>query len=135
MKKIAAMTAIVALVSMPVLAAEQGGFTGPSSTTQVSSTVQAGGFTGPSGAVTTVANAKSLRDDTWVTLRGKITERISDDLYKFQDASGVINVDIDHKRWNGVTVGPQDTVEIQGEVDKDWNSVEIDVKQIRKIAP
>ena len=135
MKKIAAMTAIVALVSMPVLAAEQGGFTGPSSTTQVSSTAQAGGFTGPSGAVTTVANDKSLRDDTWVTLRGKITERISDDLYKFQDASGVINVDIDHKRWNGVTVGPQDTVEIQGEVDKDWNSVEIDVKQIRKIAP
>ncbi|HFD3376843.1 YgiW/YdeI family stress tolerance OB fold protein [Klebsiella variicola] len=135
MKKIAAMTAIVALVSMPVLAAEQGGFTGPSSTTQVSSTAQAGGFTGPSGAVTTVANAKSLRDDTWVTLRGKITERISDDLYKFQDASGVINVDIDHKRWNGVTVGPQDTVEVQGEVDKDWNSVEIDVKQIRKIAP
>ena len=135
MKKIAAMTAIVALASMPVLAAEQGGFTGPSSTTQVSSTAQAGGFTGPSGAVTTVANAKSLRDDTWVTLRGKITERISDDLYKFQDASGVINVDIDHKRWNGVTVGPQDTVEIQGEVDKDWNSVEIDVKQIRKIAP
>ena len=135
MKKIAAMTAIVALVSMPVLAAEQGGFTGPSSTTQVSSTAQAGGFTGPSGAVTTVANAKSLRDDTWVTLRGKITERISDYLYKFQDASGVINVDIDHKRWNGVTVGPQDTVEIQGEVDKDWNSVEIDVKQIRKIAP
>lgn len=135
MKKIAAMTAIVALVSMPVLAAEQGGFTGPSSTTQVSSTAQAGGFTGPSGAVTTVANAKSLRDDTWVTLRGKITERISDELYKFQDASGVINVDIDHKRWNGVTVGPQDTVEIQGEVDKDWNSVEIDVKQIRKIAP
>ncbi|MDQ5182312.1 YgiW/YdeI family stress tolerance OB fold protein [Klebsiella variicola subsp. variicola] len=135
MKKIAAMTAIVALVSMPVLAAEQGGFNGPSSTTQVSSTAQAGGFTGPSGAVTTVANAKSLRDDTWVTLRGKITERISDDLYKFQDASGVINVDIDHKRWNGVTVGPQDTVEIQGEVDKDWNSVEIDVKQIRKIAP
>lgn len=135
MKKIAAMTAIVALVSMPVLAAEQGGFTGPSSTTKVSSTAQAGGFTGPSGAVTTVANAKSLRDDTWVTLRGKITERISDDLYKFQDASGVINVDIDHKRWNGVTVGPQDTVEIQGEVDKDWNSVEIDVKQIRKIAP
>ena len=135
MKKIAAMTAIVALVSMPVLAAEQGGFTGPSSTTQVSSTAQAGGFTGPSGAVTTVANAKSLRDDTWVTLRGKITERISDDLYKFQDASGVINVDIDHKRWNGVTVGPQETVEIPGEVDKDWNSVEIDVKQIRKIAP
>ncbi len=33
MKKIAAMTAIIALVSMPVLAAGQGGFTGPSTTT------------------------------------------------------------------------------------------------------
>ena len=33
MKKIAAMTAIVALVSMPVLAAGQGGYTGPSATT------------------------------------------------------------------------------------------------------
>lgn len=135
MKKIAAMTAIVALVSMPVLAAGQGGYTGPSATTPASSTTQGGGFTGPSGAVTTVTNVKSLRDDTWVTLRGKITERVSDDLYKFQDATGVINIDIDHKCWNGVTVGPQDTVEIQGEVDKDWNSVEIDVKQIRKITP
>ena len=38
MKKIAAMTAIIALVSMPVLAAGQGGFTGPSTTT----TTQAG---------------------------------------------------------------------------------------------
>ena len=72
---------------------------------------------------------------TWVTLRGNIVERISDDLYVFKDASGTINVDIDHKRWNGVTVTPKDTVEIQGEVDKDWNSVEIDVKQIRKVNP
>lgn len=85
--------------------------------------------------VTTVESAKSLRDDTWVTLRGNIVERISDDLYVFKDASGTINVDIDHKRWNGVTVTPKDTVEIQGEVDKDWNSVEIDVKQIRKVNP
>ena len=135
MKKIAAMTAIIALVSMPVLAAEQGGFSGPGSTQTSQTTTQNGGFIGPNGSVTTVANAKTLRDDTWVTLRGKIVERISDDLYKFQDSSGTVNVDIDHKRWNGVTVAPQDTVEIQGEVDKDWNSVEIDVKQIRKITP
>ncbi|MEX0492261.1 YgiW/YdeI family stress tolerance OB fold protein [Raoultella terrigena] len=135
MKKIAAITAIVALVSMPVLAAEQGGFSGPGAVQTSQTTAQKGGFVGPNGSVTTVENAKSLRDDTWVTLRGKIVERISDDLYKFQDASGTVNVDIDHKRWNGVTVTPKDTVEIQGEVDKDWNSVEIDVKQISKVAP
>ncbi|MDA8513769.1 YgiW/YdeI family stress tolerance OB fold protein [Citrobacter sp. Igbk 14] len=131
MKKLAAMVAVMALCSAPVFAAQQGGFSGPTTTTQS----QNGGFTGPNGSSTTVESAKSLRDDTWVTLRGNIVERISDDLYLFKDATGTVNVDIDHKRWNGVTAGPQDTVEIQGEVDKDWNSVEIDVKQIRKVNP
>ncbi len=122
MKKLAAIVAVMALCSTPVLAAQQGGFSGPSATQ-----TQGGGFVGPNGSSTTVESAKSLR--------GNIVERISDDLYVFKDATGTINVDIDHKRWNGLTVTPQDTVEIQGEVDKDWNSVEIDVKQIRKVNP
>ncbi|HDG1698005.1 TPA: YgiW/YdeI family stress tolerance OB fold protein [Kluyvera ascorbata] len=130
MKKLAAIAAILALASAPALAATQGGFSGPSTTTTL-----AGGFVGPNGTVTTAANAKTMRDDTWVTLRGNIIERVSDDLYIFKDASGTVNVDIDHKRWNGQTITPQDVVEIQGEVDKDWNSVEIDVKQIRKVNP
>lgn len=132
MKKVAALTAVLVLMSAPVFAANtQGGFTGPGTTTTTQT--QAGGFQGPSGSVTTVANAKGLRDDTWVTLRGNIVERISDDKYTFKDASGTVNIDIDHKRWNGQTITPQDVVEIQGEVDKDWNSVEIDVKQINKV--
>ncbi|WP_410741346.1 YgiW/YdeI family stress tolerance OB fold protein [Citrobacter koseri] len=129
MKKLAAMVAVIALCSAPVLAAQQGGFSGPTATQS-----QGGGFVGPNGSNTTVESAKSMRDDAWVTLRGNIVERISDDLYLFKDATGTVNVDIDHKRWNGVTVTPQDLVEIQGEVDKDWNSVEIDVKQITKVA-
>ena len=129
MKKIAALVAVLTLCSAPVFAANTGGFTGPGATSQ------SGGFTGPNGSKATVESAKSLRDDAWVTLRGNIVERISDDTYLFKDSTGTINIDINHKRWNGVTVGPQDTVEIQGEVDKDWNSVEIDVKQIRKITP
>lgn len=132
MKKIAVMTTIMALCSAPAFAANQGGFSGPASAQ--TQQAQTGGFVGPNGSSSSVANAKSLRDDAWVTLRGNITERISDDLYIFKDASGTVNVDIDHKRWNGLTVTPQDTVEIQGEVDKDWNSVEIDVKQIRKVS-
>lgn len=130
MKKLAAMAAVLALASAPVFAADQGGFSGPASTV-----TQTGGFVGPNGTVTTAANAKSMRDDTWVTLRGNIVERVSDDLYIFKDSSGTVNVDIDHKRWNGQVITPQDKVEIHGEVDKDWNSVEIDVKQIRKVNP
>ena len=76
MKKIAAIAAILALASAPAFAATQGGFSGPSTTT----TTQTGGFVGPNGTVTTAANAKTMRDDTWVTLRGNIIERVSDDL-------------------------------------------------------
>jgi len=129
MKKLAAIFAVLALSTAPAIAAQQGGFSGPAATQ-----TQGGGFVGPNGSSATVESAKSLRDDTWVTLRGNIVERISDDLYLFKDGTGTINVDIDDKRWNGLTVTPQDTVEIQGEVDKDWNSVEIDVKQIRKVS-
>ncbi|WP_336218325.1 YgiW/YdeI family stress tolerance OB fold protein [Citrobacter amalonaticus] len=130
MKKLAAIITVMALCSTPALAAQQGGFSGP---TETQTQTQNGGFVGPNGSSATVESAKSMRDDTWVTLRGNIVKRLSDDLYLFKDATGTINVDIDHKRWNGVTVTPQDTVEIQGEVDKDWNSVEIDVKQINKV--
>ena len=40
-------------------------------------------------------------------LRGNITERLSDDRYTFRDESGTVVVEIDHKRWNGVTVTPR----------------------------
>ena len=56
MKKMAAMTAIVALISMPVLAAEQGGFNGPGATQTSQTSTQKGGFIGPSGSVTTVTD-------------------------------------------------------------------------------
>ncbi len=51
----------------------------------------------------------------------------------FQDATGTIHVEIDHDEWGGNAVSPTDLVEIKGEVDKDWNSVEIDVKSVAKV--
>jgi len=94
-----------------------------------------GGFQGPSSnsAITTVEQAKTARDDTKVVLRGHIIEHIRSDDYLFKDNTGTIRVDIDHDKWMGQTVTPETLVEIQGEVDKDWNSVEIDVKSIRII--
>ena len=134
MKKFAAITAVVMMVSAPVFAAE-GGFTGPSATqTQAQNQTQQGGFVDNSVSPTTVAKAKELKDDSWVKLRGNITERLSDDRYVFRDASGTVNVEIEQKRWNGQNVTPQDQVEIQGKVDKDWNEFEIEVKQITKLA-
>ncbi|MGK3143585.1 YgiW/YdeI family stress tolerance OB fold protein [Pantoea sp. C2G6] len=92
-----------------------------------------GGFKGPVPGVVSVAQAKTLRDDAWVVLEGNIIRQVGHELYEFKDASGVINVDIDDKRWMGQSLSPADKVRLEGEVDKDWNSVEIDVKNLRVI--
>ncbi|MFN1128474.1 YgiW/YdeI family stress tolerance OB fold protein [Lelliottia nimipressuralis] len=131
MKKFAAITAIMMMTTAPVFAAE-GGFNGPSATPAQTQTQQ-GGFVDNNANLTTAAKVKDQKDDSWVKLRGNITERLSDDRYLFRDTTGTVNVEIDHKRWNGQTITPQDQVEIQGKVDKEWNEFEIDVKQVIKL--
>lgn len=91
-------------------------------------------FQGPSVPAATVEHAKTLKDDANVTLKGNITQNLGGEKYVFQDATGTITVEIDNDKWNGQPVAPQDLVEIRGEVDKDWNSTEIDVEQITKVA-
>jgi uncharacterized protein (TIGR00156 family) len=90
-----------------------------------------GGFVGPSQSSTTVAKALTLRDDSYVTLTGNIVERQGKDKYLFKDSTGTIYADIEDHKWSGLTVTPENTVEIQGEIDKDWNSVEVDVHTLK----
>lgn len=92
-----------------------------------------GGFTGPSVEVITVEQAKNMNDDAFVILRGSIKQNVGDDIYVFTDGTGSINVEIDEDEWNGLNVGPEDVVEIRGEVDKDWSTLEIDVDRISKV--
>lgn len=132
MKKIAAVATLLAVVSVPVFAAGTGsGFNGPVSTSPVS---QVGGFNDADARVYGAADIDKMNDGVWVKLRGSIVERLSGDHYLFRDASGTVNVEIDRKYWNGVTVSPEDKVEIQGKIDKERNKICVDVKQISKIS-
>lgn len=131
MKKTAALLMITSLISAPVLAAQSGGFVDPSAPSAV---VQKGGFSGPNGTLVTVKQAQEMSDHDWVTLRGHIEKRIGDEDYLFRDATGTMTVEIDHKRWEGQVVGPQDNIELQGKLDKDFNSLELDVKKVRKLS-
>lgn len=112
-------------IASPALAAQTGGgFTG------AAQPQGKGGFTGPGPAVVTVKQALEMRDDAKVTLRGNIVQHLGGDKYLFKDATGTVKVEIDDDEWGGQSVGPDDTVELYGEVDKDWNSVEIDVDRL-----
>ncbi len=133
MRYILCSAAGLVLLCSSSLAGQQGGFSGPSGTVGGAAGGKGGGFSGPGPAVSTVEQAKSMRDDANVTLKGSIVQSLGGDHYLFRDATGEIRVDIDHDKWNGQTVTPADTVELRGEVDKDWNSVEIDVDHVSKI--
>ncbi|MEY0291035.1 YgiW/YdeI family stress tolerance OB fold protein [Providencia rettgeri] len=89
-----------------------------------------GGFVATTQAVTTVIQAKELPDDAWVSLEGNIVKQIGKELYEFRDSTGSIAVDIDDKRWRGQVVKPDTKVRLDGEVDKDWMELEIDVKRV-----
>lgn len=79
---------------------------------------------------TTIANALTQKDDTPVTLEGKITKHLHKDKYLFTDDTGTVTVEIDRQDWNGIDVTPADTVRIRGEVDKGWYDTKIDVDSI-----
>lgn len=55
-----------------------------------------------------------------VVLTGKIVERVggTDDKYIFQDETGKLMVDIDHKVFAGRDIGPQTKVRLFGKVKK-----------------
>ncbi len=91
-----------------------------------------GGFTGPSQASVSVQEAKDLGDDAPVILTGKIEKSLGGEKYLFTDSTGSVTVEIDNDDWRGLTVSEKDTVEIRGEVDKDFTSFEIDVDSIMK---
>ena len=125
---------MLGLLGFAVLAAnaqEGGGFTGPDSS-GYGGNGQGGGFTGDRQVVT-VQQALKFRDDTPVILQGRIIRALGREKYVFEDSTGTIVVEIDHDKWRGLTVGPDDRVEISGEVDKNRNRVEIDVDRIRRL--
>lgn len=94
-----------------------------------------GGFTGPvagGDTLISVEQAKALKDDSLVKLQGNIVQKVGSEKYLFKDKSGSIEIEIDDEDWQGQEVGPEDTVLIEGEVDKGWTTVEIDVERISK---
>ena len=91
----------------------------------------AGGFQGPGVSDSTVAEALKMPDDTPVVLKGKVEKSLGNERYQFNDGTGVIVIEVDNEDWRGLTVTPEDTVEIKGEIEKDMLSApEVDVDTV-----
>ncbi|SMS07585.1 putative exported protein (plasmid) [Salmonella enterica subsp. enterica serovar Typhimurium] len=66
-----------------------------------------------------------------MVLEGNIIRQVGHELYEFRDSSGTVYVDIDNKYWMGQTASPTDKIHIKGEVDRGWDGIKIDVKNIQ----
>jgi len=99
--------------------------------TSVAAQTNMGGFDGPSIKNSSVAEALKMNDDTPVVLTGKIEKALGDEKYQFSDGTASIVVEIDDDDWRGITVKPENTVELRGEIDKElMQNPEVDVDSV-----
>jgi uncharacterized protein (TIGR00156 family) len=98
-------------------------------------TCAVGGFEGPGATskVMSVTSVKDMRDDIKVVLEGYLIRQISDEHYIFKDDTGEIEVEIDDEDFRGAKVTPNTKLRISGEVDKDWDSIKIDVDYLETL--
>lgn len=98
------------------------------------STTTLAAYLGDSQQPLTVKQLKSVRDDSWATVEGRLVQRLSDDNYLLRDAMGdEVTVEIDEDVWRGQSVGPNELVRVSGEVDQDWTRTKLDVDQLVKV--
>ena len=85
------------------------------------------------GGVVDIKDVMNMYDEQTATVRGNIVRQLSDDKYLFKDKTGELVVEIDYKYWNGLQVSEKDVLELTGEIDKDYNSVKLDVFMVKKV--
>ena len=83
--------------------------------------------------ITTVAEALHLRDGTYITLEGRIEQFLGGEAYSFSDGTGTITLEIDRGIWGNLRVSEHDIIEITGEIERDFRSIEVEVNSIRKV--
>jgi uncharacterized protein (TIGR00156 family) len=96
------------------------------------------GYTGPAadGTRITVEQARQQRDAQAVILRGQLVAKLGHERYRFQDASGAIEVEIDDDDLPGQSVAAHTQVELHGTVDTHRiKPTDIDVHHVIVLAP
>ena len=83
-----------------------------------------------SGLVETAVEAEKC-DEMEFTLKGRISGQIDKDLYEFNDESGSVTIRITD--WNGIDVGPEDTIKINGSADIEETGLILDVDSLELV--
>lgn len=93
-------------------------------------------YNGPGVAshVITAADAAKAKDDTPVKLTGYLVQSLGDEKYLFRDQSGDVEVEIDNALWREIEVTSDTKVTLIGEVDDEWQGIEIEIDSMRLVS-
>ncbi|OUY09173.1 NirD/YgiW/YdeI family stress tolerance protein [Acinetobacter populi] len=79
----------------------------------------------------TVAQAKKLPDESFITLTGTLVRNLQKDHYEFKDQTGTISVEIDDDLLHPAHFKPNTQVKLVGEVDTHrYKPTDIEVLQL-----
>lgn len=87
-----------------------------------------------SSVAQTAAEAAKAKPDTPVALTGHLVKSLGEEKYLFKDHSGEVEVEIDNALWRDIEVLTNTTVILKGEVDDEWQGVEIEIDAIDLLA-
>lgn len=93
-------------------------------------------YNGPGVAshASTAADAAKAKDDTPVELTGYLVQSLGDEKYLFRDESGDVEVEIDNALWREMDVSSDTKVTLIGEVDDEWQGIEIEIDSMRLVS-
>ncbi|EPF4652173.1 YdeI family stress tolerance OB fold protein [Cronobacter sakazakii] len=131
MKKTVIIATLSALLALPALAEEKGGFKNDEAPPPPHQLKE--GYRGITDARSIdVKQAKEMHDGASVTLRGYLIKKKGDDVYQFRDKGGDIDVMIPHAVFQGKEVSPHELVGISGTLDKKQQPYRIRVTHFQK---
>lgn len=82
----------------------------------------------------TVADIKTLADETPISLKGTLIKHLNQDHYEFNDGTGLILLEIDDDIWKESMIKAGDRVHVLGEVDTHrYKPTDIEVVKIEKL--
>ena len=90
------------------------------------------GFVGPFNGINTAALAREGADNSFVQLTGNILASLGGEIYQFSDHTGTVNIEIEHEKWFGLSVTPENIIIVDGVIDKGLKQqVTVNVDRLR----
>lgn len=131
MKKVLVIAGLSAILSLPVMADDQGGFKTDAAPPPPHAMDK--GYRGMEDAKSmTVVQAKAMHDGASISLTGNIIKKTGDDRYQFRDKTGTLDVAIPLAIFDGRKLSPDELVAISGTLDKKQKPFVMNVDHFQK---